>query len=168
MRMQVQGLDDSLRALQSFSDELATKENARGAFAASAVFRDRAKELAPVLVNPGSHPDRIPGAMRDAIAIFKDRKTPIGVASYRIGVRKIKLSKRQRVTLTAIAKSAQKRLSVSEDAFYWRFVEFGTSMMSAQPFLTPAYELEKVNAVMRYAESLRGGVVRAAAKARKN
>jgi HK97 gp10 family phage protein len=33
------------------------------------------------------------------------------------------------------------------DAFYWRFVEFGTSKMSARPFLRPAFEAKKMEAV---------------------
>ena len=33
------------------------------------------------------------------------------------------------------------------DAFYWRFVEFGTSKMSARPFIRPAFESMKQTAL---------------------
>jgi HK97 gp10 family phage protein len=35
--------------------------------------------------------------------------------------------------------------SAKHDAFYWRFVEFGTQNMEAQPFITPAYEEMRVS-----------------------
>jgi HK97 gp10 family phage protein len=34
-----------------------------------------------------------------------------------------------------------------QDAYYWRFVEFGTAKMSAKPFLRPAFERKKEAAV---------------------
>ena len=35
----------------------------------------------------------------------------------------------------------------SQDAWYWRFVEFGTVKMSARPFLRPAFDMKKHEAV---------------------
>src|SRR5690606_12363452 len=35
--------------------------------------------------------------------------------------------------------------SAKHDAFYWRFVEFGTQHHAAQPFVTPDYEEMRVN-----------------------
>jgi HK97 gp10 family phage protein len=40
----------------------------------------------------------------------------------------------------------------SQDAYYWKFVEFGTSKMSARPFLRPAFEASKLQAVDRIQE----------------
>lgn len=34
------------------------------------------------------------------------------------------------------------------DPFYWRFVEFGTSRMAARPFLRPAFDSKKLDAVL--------------------
>ena len=36
---------------------------------------------------------------------------------------------------------------MSQDAFYARFVEFGTVKMAARPFLRPAFEAKKGEAV---------------------
>jgi HK97 gp10 family phage protein len=33
------------------------------------------------------------------------------------------------------------------DAFYWRFLEFGTSKMAARPFMRPAYEARRARAI---------------------
>lgn len=38
--------------------------------------------------------------------------------------------------------------------FYWRFLEFGTSKMAPQPFLRPAFETQKENAVKAIGEKL--------------
>lgn len=34
-----------------------------------------------------------------------------------------------------------------KDAFYWRFLEFGTKFISARPFLRPAFESKKMEAL---------------------
>ena len=33
------------------------------------------------------------------------------------------------------------------DAYYWRYVEFGTSRMAARPFLRPSFEVKKEEAI---------------------
>jgi HK97 gp10 family phage protein len=40
-----------------------------------------------------------------------------------------------------------KRGNLSQDAWYWRFVEFGTRKMAARPFLRPALESRRREAV---------------------
>ena len=47
----------------------------------------------------------------------------------------------------------QKR-NVQRDSYYWRFVELGTSKMAAQPFMRPAYEGKKEEAVKVIGEKL--------------
>jgi HK97 gp10 family phage protein len=39
-------------------------------------------------------------------------------------------------------------------AFFWKFIEFGTSKMKATPFLRPAFESQQQVAVDRFKESL--------------
>jgi HK97 gp10 family phage protein len=41
------------------------------------------------------------------------------------------------------------------NAYYWRYFEFGTSKRPARPFLRPAFETTKVEAVARIAAKLR-------------
>lgn len=40
-------------------------------------------------------------------------------------------------------------------AFFWRYIEFGTSKMQAHPFLRPAFEAAKEKAVQRFEQRLR-------------
>jgi len=39
-----------------------------------------------------------------------------------------------------------KKLEKVRDAFYWRFLEFGTMFIAARPFLAPAFETKKMEA----------------------
>lgn len=41
------------------------------------------------------------------------------------------------------------------DAFYWRFVEFGTSKVAAQPFMRPAFEAMKRRALEAMRQRMR-------------
>jgi HK97 gp10 family phage protein len=49
--------------------------------------------------------------------------------------------------------SGRKR-NVAKDSFYWRFLEFGTSKMPPHPFLRPAFEAKKEEAVKAIGEKL--------------
>lgn len=45
-------------------------------------------------------------------------------------------------------KSSTYRIAVNKkEAFYWRFLEFGTSKMAARPFLRPAYDAARLKAL---------------------
>lgn len=41
------------------------------------------------------------------------------------------------------------KFNTEGDAFYWRWVEFGTSKMAARPFMRPAYEAKVAEAVQK-------------------
>jgi HK97 gp10 family phage protein len=40
-------------------------------------------------------------------------------------------------------------------AFFWRFIEFGTSKMQAHPFMRQAFEAAKERALQRFEERLK-------------
>lgn len=46
----------------------------------------------------------------------------------------------------------------SSDAYYWRFLEFGTSKMHAKPFLRPAFESTKLLQIAKVRKVLRRAV----------
>lgn len=48
----------------------------------------------------------------------------------------------------------------SRDAFYWRFLEFGTRYIAARPFLRPAFEAQKRAAIDAMAQKLRERIAR--------
>jgi HK97 gp10 family phage protein len=57
--------------------------------------------------------------------------------------------------------SASVVIGVRKEAFYWRFVEFGTSKLPARPFLRPAFDTQKEAAAGRIAAKLRERIIRA-------
>lgn len=48
-----------------------------------------------------------------------------------------------------------------QNAYYWRYFEFGTSKRPARPFLRPAFEAQKEEAVARIAAKLRQRIEKA-------
>jgi HK97 gp10 family phage protein len=59
---------------------------------------------------------------------------------------------------------AGKKRNVDRDSYYWRFVEFGTSKMSARPFMRPAFDGNKLEALNRIKEYLTARIDKEAAK----
>jgi HK97 gp10 family phage protein len=101
---------------------------------AAVPMRDDAKRRAPTLAKPD--PRRRAGTVRDAIKIWRHRKTPYAVTYY-VGVRKLAGSKVQ-----AFKKSTGKGSQDNpNDPFYWRFVEFGVPSkgIPPRPFLRTAF-----------------------------
>lgn len=62
-----------------------------------------------------------------------------------VGVRK--LTKKQIAALKKKRNRKGSSLPNPSDPFYWRFLEFGTSKMRARPFLRPAFESKKGQAL---------------------
>lgn len=134
--VKVDGLDQIVARLRALPEAVSGKNGGplRVALAkAAALVRDDAKAHAPVDT----------GALRDNIIMYRDRDpAQIGAAEhYRVGVRRIKLTRKVKALLRRIRKSASIR--IKEDAYYWRFIEFGTSKMKARPFLRPAFDNNK-------------------------
>ncbi len=90
--------------------------------------RDNMKARAPVLRDPHSR-RRIPGTLRNAIVAAPAKRTKMPAADVRIMQGK----------------------GQPYDAYYWKFLEFGTRKMPAQPFAVPSVEAERstVQAVFR-------------------
>jgi HK97 gp10 family phage protein len=57
-----------------------------------------------------------------------------------------------------------KKRNIQRDSYYWKFVEFGTSKMAAQPFLRPSFETQKEEAVKAIGEKLDQRIQAAAAE----
>jgi HK97 gp10 family phage protein len=124
----VTGLSQLARALQELPLNL-QRNGLRKAVARGAMLvRNDARARAPVKT----------GEMRRNILIKRARTPDAQIATYEVFVRSGKKAR--------LAKGAKKR-DVHSDPFYWRFVEFGTSKMAARPFLRPAFEATKYDAV---------------------
>ena len=107
-----------LGQLDAIADGLA--EAARPAAQAGAqVFYDTVRAKAPVSTMAHSTKGKLqtyqPGNLRDAVyQVYSVKRSHDALAAYEVSVN-------------------------TKKAFYWRFVEFGTKRMKAQPFLRPSY-----------------------------
>ena len=135
--VQITGLSELNRALSEFPERLA-RNVLRGSVAAgAAVIRKDARERAPRYEGPvaAGHPP--PGTLKRAIYSAQARRlSGLLQQVYQVGVVSGKRTK----------KSGRKS-GRAADAYYWRFVEFGTVKMAARPFLRPAFEAKKLDAV---------------------
>lgn len=114
----IRAMTDVLRGLENVASESVLRQ---AAVAGARVIFDEVKLRAPVgdQVYERKGGQHVPGTLRDSILIAydKDVSVPGKLASYVV--------------------------TWSKDAFYGRFLEFGTSKMSARAFLRPAYEAKK-------------------------
>jgi HK97 gp10 family phage protein len=128
-QMNVQGFKELAEKMKQMAPRLAKNGLRAAVSAAAAVVRNEARNLAPVDT----------GEMKRDIQMKRERDKRGSadlVASYSVYVRagkKSRLSGRAR--------------GVDKDSHYFRFVELGTSKMRAQPFLRPALELRKEDAI---------------------
>ena len=96
-------------------------------------------------------------------------KVPVRTGELRRNIRARRATKKQRGDLTAAVVVGVRRLTKKQiasirkkkgrenasDAFYWRFLEFGTSKMAARPFLRPAFESRKTAAALLIKDEIR-------------
>lgn len=68
----------------------------------------------------------------------------------------------ERIVKVRYGKSQQKK---NRDAFYWRFVEFGTKFMPAKPFMRPAFDRNRGRLVPVIRDSLAKSLREAARRA---
>lgn len=100
--------------------------------AGAEVFYDEVKLRVPMSAKPHKSGKKTynPGTLRKAIyQAFADKESGDGKAMYRVSWNKT-------------------------HAFYGRFVEFGTSKASAQPFLRPAYDAARAKALKAVQERM--------------
>lgn len=150
----IDGLKELNEALKRLPENVA-KNVLRGATNAGAsVIRKEAQQRAPVYTgNVGTgHPP--PGTLKKSI-IQRQRRDLSGLVKqvFNIGVR-------AGVTRD---KAGNKKLG----AYYWWWVEFGTSKMAAKPFMRPAFEAQKLAAVEAIRKYLAERIPREAEKLNK-
>lgn len=140
--VQVKGLRELEANLYALGEALREKGVKLMMSRAAVPMRDDAKRRAPVLQAPD--PRRRPGTVRDAIKIWRHRKTPYAVTYY-VGVRRLSGAK-VRAFKKAAGKGSQDN---PNDPFYWRFLEFGVPSrgLPARPFLRTAFESRKFESI---------------------
>lgn len=152
------GVLDNLKALGALASKRGGPVRASLAKGAK-VIRDEAIKRAPERT----------GNLRDSIIMKRDPKPQmVGAAEvYWVGVkgggrRKYAGTKRNRRN----GRTGQE-YEVSGNAYYWRFIEFGTEKLRARPFLRPAFEATKHEALNTIVTELKRGINRIQLKAAK-
>jgi HK97 gp10 family phage protein len=154
--VKVEGLDQLLKALEELPKEL-HKGPLRSAVSAGAkIAQDEARRLAPIgearfiKVNKQKTPIQ-PGTLRRAIYRTRSREGSSSVQEMQIvGIR--------------YGKRYQRR---GLDAWYWRFIEFGTRRMPGRPFLRPAFYHTHDKQIEALRTRLAKAIATAAAKLRR-
>jgi HK97 gp10 family phage protein len=140
----IAGLDQLARALRELPPAIERKRLSKPVSDGAALIRDEARRLAPQAVEVGKG-DAPAGTLKKAILLARIPGNRL-TATYAVWVRHGK--KFQHMG----------KKGINGDAFYWTFVEFGTSRMDAQPFMRPAFETRKNQALDLIIDGLRYGV----------
>lgn len=118
---------DMLEGLDRLADAAGEKALRSAGFAGAQVFQQEAILLAP----------EDTGVLKNNIIIKRAEEKSEGA---------------EKQTYLVTVRSG--KFNAEGDAFYWRFVEFGTSHAAARPFMRPAFESMKKAAIDRMRERL--------------
>lgn len=133
----IAGLKELQAALKELPDRIA-KNVLRGSVNAGAtVIKKEAQQRAPLYTGTvqAGHPP--PGTLKRAVYQKGIKELSNAVKqTFFVGVRKGKKYQKQ-----------GKNGNLSQDAYYANFIEFGTVKMPAHPFMRPAFEAKKLEAV---------------------
>lgn len=135
-------LSKSLGKLLDAAGEAALRS---AGYAGAAVFMEEAKANAPVDT----------GFVRDQIIVKRDLSKSAGNTrqTYLVLVRRFRKNyaatrANQRLGRAGFNNGAKaKTFETAGDAFYWKFLEYGTQKMPARPFIRPAYDSKKQEAL---------------------
>lgn len=152
--IKLHGLAELKKTFADLPSVLGEKVLRAGLRAAAKPIRDHASENAPVLKEPD--PRRKAGTVKKNIVVRRSKQEKYGVY---VGVKALKARQ-----ITAFKKKNGKSANNPDDPFYWIFSEFGTSKMPAAPFLRPAFESKKFEAVQKFEEYAKKRVVKEAEK----
>ena len=146
--VKVDGLKELQKALEELPRQIQQKPLRSAVAAGAKVILDEAKNRVPV--NTGN--------LQKSLYRYRSRKmSTVGKETYLVGVRKGKGVYGDTRLNRRLGRVGRKYTTQGE-AFYWRFIEFGTSKISARPFLRPAFEAGKGDAVNEIKNRLRKAI----------
>ena len=136
--MKIEGLQKLNNALKQFPLELQKKALRQAVATSSNVIKKEVLARAPVRT----------GKLRDNVyRAYLKEKSDSGRAVYVVGVRmgrkKRYINSAKNRRLNKVGQSYRK----DGEAFYWKFLEFGTKTIPAQPFVRPAFDAKKDEAI---------------------
>lgn len=146
----VGGLAELEKKLLNLPDKVNRRVLAKAVSDGAAVIRDEMRVRAPQYTGEVSQGHPPPGTLKKAVFMSHSHTSHLGYEAFVVGVRHGKT--RQHVG------KAGKNL----DAYYFRFVEFGTKFMTPRPFMRPAFDVKKEAALVAITTSLAEGISQAA------
>lgn len=138
------GFKELAEKLKQLPTKVAKNGLRRAVSSGAAIVRNDARKRAPVDT----------GEMKRDIMMKREKDKQGGGttgATYSVFVRSGKKSR-----------LAGKKRNVERDSYYWKFVEFGTAKAPAQPFMRPAFEANKNEAVAAIGKALNEAIQTAA------
>ena len=138
MTVKIEGLKELQEALRQLPLEIQKRPLRSAVSAGAKVIMDEAIRRAP---------QGETGNLRKAMYRYRSRsRSTTGQETFLVGVRKgkkeyVDSAKNRRLNRVG------KKYTTQGKAYYWRFVEFGARKMAARPFLRPAFESKKMEAV---------------------
>ena len=142
--VKVEGLTELAKALRELPDRVAKNGLRVSVYAGAKVIRDEARLRAPKATESLGPNQPPPGTLkRSVIMKHIPELSSLTRQTFFVTVRHGKKYRNQ-----------GKKGNLSQDAWYWRFVEFGTRKMRARPFLRPALEAKRRDAVQAMKERL--------------
>lgn len=151
--IKVEGLQELDKRLREFGPKIAANGLRSASLAGAKVFLNAAKETVPVRT----------GTLR-ANLVTKRRRTAQNVATYAVVVKQITL-KHADTRLNRRLRRVGRKYKADGPGFYAKFLEFGSSKMSAKPFLRPAFLSNTEQAIAAVKSGLERAVARAAKRA---
>lgn len=142
MQSRIEGLADLARSLREMPKDVRANALRAGMRAGAVVIQEEAKRRASVDT----------GRMKKNIYVKRIRELVTELSEgWFVGVRMGPKRKKDKET-GALSKD------YSNDAWYWRLVEFGTRHIPARPFMRPAFEATKQAAVDAVAARLKARI----------
>ncbi len=148
--VKIQGLAEIRSAMQQLPDRVNRTAVRSSLQAGAAIIRNAAKAKAPVYHGEVSQGHPAPGTLRKSIVTkFASELSTPGYQVYIVTVRRGK--KYQQVSQRVRGGGVR---VVNLDAYYWTFVEFGTSRMPGTSFMRTAFNEQQITAAERIKEKL--------------
>jgi HK97 gp10 family phage protein len=136
-KLEVKGLRELQERLQTLAPSIARNALRSAVSAGATTIRSAARNAAPYYHGDVAKGHPPPGTLKRSIVQKQvSEQSSLFRQVYVVAVRKGKKYRNQ-----------GKRGTLSQDAYYWTWVEFGTSKMAAHSFMRPAFEAKKVAAV---------------------
>lgn len=136
--VKIDGLKELQKALEQLPKEIQGRPLRSAVSAAAKVVVDDVKTRVPVGET---------GNLKTAVYRYRSRRnSATGRETFFVGIRQGKAQYKD-TAYNRRKGRVGKSYKTAGEAYYWRFLEFGTAKMQARPFLRPAFEAQKSRAV---------------------